>query len=409
MQTMLEFQRFNPENCDFPSPRVPVLPPLQWPRPSSQADSGERGLTLPAGAQRQEDFVSGRYALAQAYRLSGVGPQGALLAPAYHCRTMLDPAQGLGAPVLLYPLDADLAPRLDALSACVADSVQPVRALLLPHYFGRAQSSQHLDAIVRFCALHDITLIEDCAHALLWSASAGRMGHAGRFGVASPYKFFSCPDGGILWSNQTPLPARAAASGWLRNLSAWLDLLKPQRPAPRLDLTALPGQVAALSSSALPPGGDTRGLDAAASKHYSPRDAGRRSLASSRWIFKRTDIATVMSRRQQRYRQWLAAVSTLPHCRALIPDWPEQDIPYMFPLLIDHPYPHFHALKQLGMPIWRWDEMAVSDCPRAQHYRLHLLHLPCHQSLSDAQMQWMMEALSQVMRMDPAPKLGYRS
>ena len=30
--------------------------------------------------------------------------------------------------------------------------------------------------------------------------------------------------------------------------------------------------------------------------------------------------------------------------------------------------------------------MAVSGCPVAQDYRLRLVHLPCHQSLTDADM-----------------------
>jgi dTDP-4-amino-4,6-dideoxygalactose transaminase len=60
--------------------------------------------------------------------------------------------------------------------------------------------------------------------------------------------------------------------------------------------------------------------------------------------------------------------------------------------------PHFYWLKQLAVPVWRWDEMAVSPCPVARDYRLHLLHLPCHQSLSDDEMDWMLAALGKVLR-----------
>jgi dTDP-4-amino-4,6-dideoxygalactose transaminase len=68
----------------------------------------------------------------------------------------------------------------------------------------------------------------------------------------------------------------------------------------------------------------------------------------------------------------------------------------MFPLRIAQPEAHFLPLKQLGLPIWRWDSIAASNCPTANDYRLHLLHLPCHQSLDDNEMAWMIAAIGKV-------------
>jgi dTDP-4-amino-4,6-dideoxygalactose transaminase len=42
--------------------------------------------------------------------------------------------------------------------------------------------------------------------------------------------------------------------------------------------------------------------------------------------------------------------------------------------------------------------MAVSNCPVAQDYRLHLLHLPCHQSLTTDQIDWMITAVQKTLR-----------
>jgi len=98
-----------------------------------------------------------------AYRLSGVGAHGSLLAPAYHCRTMLDPAISLGASIGLYPLDEALAPDLASLRQLVRGGPQPVRALLLTHFFGFAQAAAPIRAL---CDEHGIALIEDCSHAL---------------------------------------------------------------------------------------------------------------------------------------------------------------------------------------------------------------------------------------------------
>jgi hypothetical protein len=69
----------------------------------------------------------------------------------------------------------------------------------------------------------------------------------------------------------------------------------------------------------------------------------------------------------------------------------------MFPMLISRPDPDFYLLKQAGLPIFRWDDMAVSTCAVATRYRSHLLHLPCHQSLVERQMDWMVSVVGQVL------------
>ena len=70
--TTLPVQRFDPTPCNFPPPRVPVLPPLRGARLQWAANR------LPTEVRH---FSRGRYALLAAYRLAGVGPSGALLAP----------------------------------------------------------------------------------------------------------------------------------------------------------------------------------------------------------------------------------------------------------------------------------------------------------------------------------------
>lgn len=92
----------------------------------------------------------------------------------------------------------------------------------------------------------------------------------------------------------------------------------------------------------------------------------------------------------------------MPNCHALYPALPDDCVPYMFPLYIDHPERDFDLLKRLSFPIWRWDEMALSECRVAADYRLHLLHLPCHQSLADDQMTWLVNALRRVLQLPDA-------
>ena len=384
-----------------------------------QLHSLGRGVPSPfsaLGASPQaRSFTRGRYALTEAYRLCGVGPRGALLAPAYHCRTMLDPALALGAPIVLYAQNPNLSPNLAALAtqvATLARQRQPVKAMLITHYFGMAQQ---LAPLARFCQQHGIDLIEDCSHALFEPSAPSthkmRMGHTGRFGVASPYKFFAIEDGGTLWANSAqPLPTGAVQAPpvqrrplgqELRGLLHALQRARSHPPAP--SPSTLPQQLAYLQAHPGPTGQDQRIHGTDPSTNYQAAEAALPSLAVSRWVMRHTNVARLAQRRRHHYAQWLEAVAQLPHCRPLFAALPPDCVPYMFALHIDHPSTHFFALKRLGVPVWRWDDMAVSSCPVATRYRLHLLHLPCHQELTSAQITWMTTAVSQTMLHLPVP------
>lgn len=371
---MLEVNRFDPAGCRFPRPAVPLLPALRWNALSLNGD----GVCAPAlfdgpGALH---FSRGRYALHAAYRAAGVGPAGSLLAPSYHCRTMLDPALALDAPIALYGLDEQLVPRLDSIRALIAGAGVPPRALVLPHYFGVEQPPAVMAELAILCEQHGITLVEDCSHA--WQVAATRAPlrrPAGHVFVASPYKFFACEDGGMLWgasAGTAPRPLSDELRG-LRN--AWHKRASAALPLPLPDL-GLRGQD--LSEALAQP-----------SAQYQRSTEGSSSLALSRWVMRRTRVAPVSALRRRHYQQWSAALAGLAGARVLFPVLPDDCAPYMLPLLVERPDPVFFVLKQAAVPIWRWDEMAISDCPVARRYRTHLLHLPCHQDLSAAQLAWM--------------------
>lgn len=388
---MLTFQRFDPAPHGFPAPRVPLLPQLSL--ASLQFEAGKLHGTA-------RWYRRGRYALKDAYRLAGVGPRGSLLAPAYHCRTMLDPAIALGADVVLYALHEDLSPDLAALEASMARAPTPPKALLLPHYFGFGQP---LDRVAALCRGHNIVLIEDCSHALVGreaeTPASASLGTTGDYGIASPYKFFAAADGGLLWGNGRALGHRTESRPTLR---------EEARAAARLLLDALRGRRAPVlgepcegpahvqAAAAGPPADDVFETASAPSRHYEVADEERRSLASSRWITRHTDLARLIHRRRANYLRWLQAVAGLRGCRPLFSRLPDDCVPYMFPLCIERPHVHFPVLKRQGLPIWRWDEIARSDCATAQSYRLRLLHLPCHQELSENDMLWMTAVVAEV-------------
>lgn len=399
---MMEYQRFDPSTLGFPKPNVPMLPTLGRHSLRLGRPAGSGALTKAPNARF---YARGRYALTDAYRLCGVGANTALLAPSYHCRTMLDPAIRLQAEIGLYPLAPDLRPQLDRLTACLAACSQPVKALLVTHYFG---FQQKLDSLLKFCDKHGIALIEDCSHCLFVPSDANDLGRLGRYNVSSPYKFFPSGDGGVLWANHDaamPLhqPEHPDLTREFKGLARALQHSWTFRRSP--DIDALAKEVAALSGAPVAVGPDLVQTSHAPSDQYEAALENLESLAGSRWIIRHANIARLAKRRRQHYLQWAQAVAHLPHCHALFPLLPDADVPYMFPLRITHPEVHFFMLKRLGVPVWRWDDMAVSSCGVASDYRLQLLHLPCHQELTADQMAWMTCAVAKVFNSTPMERL----
>ena len=403
----MQYWRFDPSSCGFPAPRVPVLPP------PSLAALGKRQHPEfePVGLGGEHRcFRFGRYALRQAYQLSGLGEGTALLAPSYHCRTMLDPAIRLGAAVHLYRLNADLTPDVDDISRWMGSRTHHIKALLLTHYFGMPQPAALVARLAELCRSQGVDLVEDCSHAMFSpKAATGTQGHkrvgqTGRFAVASPYKFFACSEGGLLWSNQgTRLADAGISAGWLPNARALKSFAsafgaRPQQPA---EVTAQDLELAGTDGQSA--GTDGTIEDAGLSLYYDRREESKSCAIVARWSIRHSDQVHVVEHRRRHFKQWLDATRGLAHCQPLVEQLPADAVPYMFPLLVEDPSLHFHLLKHLGLPVWRWDDMAASTCTVATRYRLRLLHLPCHQALSPSQMQWMTQILRRVLSL---PKAG---
>lgn len=406
----MEFHFFDSSDCGFPKPKVPVLPPLtrlsirgKLPPTQEARWHAESSFKPLRKSMQARHCARGRYALFEAYRLAGVGDSGALLAPSYHCSTMLDPALRLKAEVDFYPLQPDLSPDIEAVAARLRSQRVPIKALLATHYFGFPQELASLSAL---CDQYGVALIEDCSHTLFapidpsLRSTHKAIGETGRFGIASPYKFYPCEDGGLLWINDDSgsLMAAQHAAGPLAEIKGLLSSFSRNRANNfALDGGSIGNEIEVIVAQRKTWGRDIKKSDGSLSIFYQPAEEGQRSLALSQWIYRHTNLSRLTGVRRANYQYWIDAVANLPACRALLPTLPPDCVPYMFPLLIDSPQLHFHLLKLIGLPVWRWDEMAASTCAVAANYRLRLLHLPCHQELTPTQMHWMAQVVRQVL------------
>ena len=376
--------------ADYPRPLVPLLPQPSW--AAWCARSGpQMGSPFLSGG---ESFTHSRYALAEAMRRAGVGRGGAVLVPAFHCRTMVEPALYLDAEVFYYPVTPDLRPNFEAVTDRMKRGAKVV-AMLLTHYFGFPNAVEESD---QFCKARGIVLIEDCAHALYGQVGDRHLGKIGSYAAASLWKFLPVRDGSVLLDNTGDRSGRRAPSRSIvaelkavaRLTESWVKGEHQRLFPPAVTVIDVEARrILARGPFATPEDG---------LKEFSPASARLPALASSRWLSASAAHGRVAQKRRENYQRWLLGVHSIPGITPLFPELPAHVVPYAFPLLIDAEGLLFHALKLAGIPIWRWEDMAITDCSVAQDYRLRLLQLPCHQELSEQELEWLIQTVRDLAR-----------
>lgn len=346
-----------------------------------------RGQPMPDSAflSGSDSYVQGRYALAEAMRRAGVGAGSAVLLPTFHCRAMVEPALYLNAQPLFYRVKADLQPDFLSLAALMDERQTPVAAMLLTHYFGFPNA---LDEAEAFCALHGIALIEDCAHAFYGKAGGRVLGTVGSYAIASPWKFFPVRDGGLLRDNRGGARSRLASQPWLaeaKALAVMLSRCLRRTSLPDIDAAALRERAECILKNSVPKVPE-HGL-----KEFLPEREGLSALRLSVWGMRHAPHGAIVSRRRDNYRRWLEGVSDVHGVQPLFPVLADGVVPYAFPLLVDGML--FHLLKLAGIPIWRWEDLAVTECGISRDYRVRLLQLPCHQSLQEGELEWLIRTV----------------
>lgn len=349
---------------------------------------------------RNSVFLTGaRAALAHAFRGSGVSERSKVLLPAYHCGSMVEPALWLNAEVVFYKLKPDLTVDVTDLENKVGSDT---KALLVAHYFGFPQPLEHIKEL---CERYDIALIEDCAHAFFGHANGVTLGSVGDFAVASTTKFFACSEGGLIAAGSYPLKRISLEKQPLSaQLKAMLDPVEIAVDYGRLPLFGLltRGIRAVLQSKR---GRDNGEFNA---REFDSRDAQAfhwlepdlilyKGCWASRLILRASAKGRVAVNRRENYLYLLDKLSGLHRARPLFPRLAQGVVPYVFPLIVDFPEQDFKSLKDMGVPIWRWEELAESGCSVSEDYRLRLLQIPCHQDLRDSELEWITNRLTRVL------------
>ena len=175
----------------------------------SEASLFEQEYATYQGADYCLACTSGGYAIALALRIVGVKPGDLVLANAYTLAPVPGAIHNVGAKPVLIEINDDYHIDCDDLAEKAASS--GAKVLLLSHMRGHIAD---MDRIVRICADHGITLVEDCAHTMgaTWRGiKSGNFGKVAAFSTQT-YKHMNSGEGGLLTTNDPELAARAVVS-----------------------------------------------------------------------------------------------------------------------------------------------------------------------------------------------------
>jgi perosamine synthetase len=407
-ETELRFRNINRNSREgmntsaYPRSRIPTQPVLSL---ASFMGSGRR-IPSVLDAEEVKFVTSGRIAIALALQKMKIGQNDKVLIPAYHCSSMIEPVLWAGATPVFYKINRDTSIDLDDIRSKLDATT---KLLMATNYFG---FPQNLSKIRAFCDTHAIFLLEDCAHSFLGEHAGKSVGSFGDYAIASSMKFFPIYEGGCLVSTRHSIDDVHLDSGGPGfELKAAFNELEKSFEYDRMPLLkaflSIPlwlknfvwrriKETALSENFALGPGASDGGF------RFESEWLNKRSSLFSRLLVKRVSKTRMAAKRRKHYLALHTALSDLPGCRPLFPEFPEGIYPWVFPLLTDGLVEIFPALKNAGVPVVRfgeflWPGVDGNVCPVSVELSERVMQFPCHQDLRSDELDWMIGTIRSVL------------
>jgi perosamine synthetase len=142
-------------------------------------------------------YASGRAALFHAVKSLHIPPGSIIMLPSFNCGVEVEAVLRAGYEVDFYRINNDLNIDVGHIAGKITAGT---KGIVVPHYFGFPQDVTRLKEL---CSSMDITLMEDCAHALYSQNSNGKwLGTVGDLGLFSLRKTVYAPNGGAVLVNR---------------------------------------------------------------------------------------------------------------------------------------------------------------------------------------------------------------
>jgi dTDP-4-amino-4,6-dideoxygalactose transaminase len=371
------------------------------------AATADAPAPFPLGHRCGHGFHTARSAIYHLFKHLVASGRRRVLAPDYHMGNELRAIRAAGAEVELYTIDKQGCPDLASLSRQAARGAD---VLFTIHYAGWAQPVAELRAL---CDTHGLRLVEDCALALLGEAEGRPLGSFGDYAVFCLYKTLPVLDGGLLVQNRhafadldhLPMRAIGRAFEFGQALELWLERFRSRAPRSGAAIAAVKRRIGAL-------------LTALRVKRVPVGDIGFNvadaDIAMSGWsegLLARLDYKAI---RQIRRKNFTLLADLL--AESGIAPWRELDAgtcPLFFPLLVKDKAAAARKLREAGVmatELWNdGDPMSAQREGRASRFlRRHVLELPIHQDVGEAQIRYMARQVSEArIALEQAP--GKRS
>lgn len=346
----------------------------------------------------------GRYALYHGLRVLGLEPGDAVLVPAFHCTSAVEPLLAFGVRVGFYRVRQDSSVDLDDLDGRITAGT---RAVLVIHYFGFPQA---IRAVRDLCDRRDLALIEDCAHVLSGKGNGEPLGTLGDVSVFSWRKFFPVDDGGQL----VVRPPRPAALPALPQPSLLSQLRDAVNALDRLlegsdRCTARRARVLlrALSRTARRALGPlAKSPPALVTTNYGggfgPAAAHVATSRIARHLFHTANVPAIVAARRTNYLILREQLARHHEIEPLFPALPEGVCPWVFPF-VARGWRNFHLeLRARGIPAATWGDVVhpslpLHDFPEAGFLYDNLVFLPVHQDLDRRGLDAMVKTVSSVL------------
>ena len=393
----------------YPEPKLPIRPILSFASFTGKADAG---LPSVEDAGQCIRVTSGRIATALGLQFAGIKSGDEVLLPAYYCSSMVDAIEAVSAVPVFYKCRADLSVDMNNVASRITERT---RALLAAHYFG---FPQEMVGIREYCDEQGLVLIEDCAHAYFGHYRGNRLGAYGDFAITSEMKFFPVSDGGTLifpQGKERQISLQSGGSGFeaksvINDIerSVGYGRLQPFNLLLKLPLLlkdwiwrSLKWLLRYFGEKSLSSNGNyfqSLGPDSSYGGYgFDKKWMHVRMSRFSQYLIGRLPRARIIEIRRRNFKRLLDALSSCKNAQPFYASLPDGVVPYAFPLLISNVDEVFPVLKREGIPILRWEDIDQTACEVSSRYAKELLQLPCHQEITEKELEWMISRIQSVL------------
>ncbi|MFU8832481.1 MAG: DegT/DnrJ/EryC1/StrS family aminotransferase [Wenzhouxiangella sp.] len=314
---------------------------------------------------------------------------GDVLMPSYHHGVEVDSVMAAGAKPKFYRVDERWRVDLDDLGRRIGPKT---KALYLTHFAGFPGPAA---AMRKMADDHGLLLIEDCALSLLSAAGDRPLGSDGDVSIFCLYKTLPVPNGGAALFNR---PCDGQAPSCRRPATATVFSLAASSLLQNMEMRS--GRIGSRVRSAI------RGLAHRAVRagqvhrvpvgtmRFNPADADLGISPLSLAIARRQNAARIIGARRRNYMIAHNRLEAL--APPLFEGLPPGACPLFYPLWVDDKACVMARLRALGIQaVDFWGEhhpaCESADFPDTLRARRHVVEIPCHQDLSEATMNWVID------------------